>query len=317
MMFSSLRESFRGRDLRPWIVIVLVATVVQRGAVLVPLAHAQDGAVTSTVFICPMHPDVRGVSGQKCPRCGMALVPSGGPSSDVLVDLEITPPALQPTRQGTLSILLRDKESGVRISDLEPVSERPLHLFVISRDLAYFAHLHPAPLADGSLRMPFTVPHAGFYQLYFDFMPRGGTPQFVQRSFGTAGFKGRVSSARLATDVSPKTDKSISVELQLPVDGLVAGRTESFRCSLTDSKTHRPVVDLEQYLGASGHVFAVAEDLEYAAHSHPVSDFSDSSGPNVVFEALFPRPGMYRVWAQFKRFDQVSVVSFTVSVRPE
>ena len=148
------------------------------------------------------------------------------------------------------------------ILGLEQVSERPLHLFVVSRDLKYFAHLHPALLADGSLRMPLTVPDSGFYQLYFDFMPRGGTPQLVQRSFGTAGFNGRLRSARLEADVSPKTDKTISVELQLPVDGLVAGRTESFRFSLTDAGTHRPVVDLEQYLGASGHVFAVAEDLD-------------------------------------------------------
>jgi hypothetical protein len=278
---------------------------------------AQGQGATQPTFICPMHPDVRGLSGQRCPRCGMVLVPGGGPSGEVVVDLQLTPRALQPARQGTLSIFLRDKDTGLPIGGLEQVSERPLHLFVVSRDLEYFAHLHPALLGDGSLRMPFTVPHGGFYQLYFDFMPRGGTPQLLQRSFGTAGFKGHISSARLAVDLAPKTDKTISVELQLPVDGLVAGRKESFRCVLTDSRSHRAVVDLEQYLGASGHVFAIAEDLEYAAHSHPVSDFSDASGPNVMFEALFPRPGMYRVWAQFKRFDQLSVVSFTVPVRPE
>jgi hypothetical protein len=55
-----------------------------------------------------------------------------------------------------------------------------------------------------------------------------------------------------------------------------------------------------------------------AFHSHPAIDFSTPNGPDVVFETVFPRPGLYRMWVQFQRRGRVEVVSFTVkaSVAP-
>jgi hypothetical protein len=31
----------------------------------------------SAVYVCPMHPEVRGTETSKCPHCGMKLVPQG------------------------------------------------------------------------------------------------------------------------------------------------------------------------------------------------------------------------------------------------
>lgn len=40
------------------------------------------------------------------------------------------------------------------------------------------------------------LPRAGYYKLFSDFLPAGGTPQVVPRLLGTAGDAGDLGSAR-------------------------------------------------------------------------------------------------------------------------
>ena len=37
-------------------------------------SHADETAEADTSFVCPMHPEVKGEEGDKCSKCGMALV---------------------------------------------------------------------------------------------------------------------------------------------------------------------------------------------------------------------------------------------------
>jgi len=37
-------------------------------------------------------------------------------------------------------------------------------------------------------------------------------------------------------------------------------------------------------------------------------------GPDVTFEGLMPKPGVYRAWTQFHRHDKVSTFAFTFNV---
>lgn len=84
-------------------------------------------------------------------------------------------------------------------------------------------------------------------------------------------------------------------------------------CYVTDEETGQPVTDLERCLGALGHMLVLSADPAAYVHSHPAGAPS-GPGPEVVFEALFPRPGTYRIWAQFQRRGRVHTVSFTVPV---
>ena len=47
-------------------------------------------------------------------------------------------------------------------------------------------------------------------------------------------------------------------------------------------------------------------------HEHP---FIADGGPQVEFEVVFPRPGVYRVWVQFQSAGVVNTVHFDVPVR--
>jgi hypothetical protein len=85
---------------------------------------------------------------------------------------------------------------------------------------------------------------------------------------------------------------------------------------MTELRTGVAVGDLQQYLGAWGHLVVVSADRTVAFHSHPVDAISTAGGPTVVFQLLFPTAGTYRMWAQFQRHNQVLTVPFTIVARP-
>lgn len=273
-------------------------------------------------FVCPMHPDVRAANPGVCARCGMRLV-AAAPEMPVayLMEIETVPAALKPGQRGRLKLRVRHPATDDLVREFIEVHERLLHLFVVSHDLQHFEHLHPTLTPDGSLESELTLPRAGAYQLYADFLPNGGTPQLLQRSLLTAGFVDdpQKMRARLQPDLAEKSAGGMIVSLQLSAgEGLVAGRQEVFRFRLRDAASGAAVTDLESFLGAAGHALIISHDLVDAVHSHPVIEFSKPNGPDLVFDAVFPQAGLYRLWVQFQRRGQIALVSFTlpVSERP-
>jgi hypothetical protein len=266
------------------------------------------------VYWCPMHPEIRGQAGDTCPICRMALVPAA--RSDYrayTLDVEIVPRALRPREKAHVRFYVRDPQSGATVRRFDLVHERVFHLFVVSRDFEYFAHVHPTLHPDGALDVDVEVPRPGAYQLIADFVPTGGAPQLVQKSFVTAGFDGPLSEVpELAPDRADKIVSGTRVTLTTPE--ALAGREQLITFDLRDEASGAPVHDLEPYLGATGHLLFASADLTIAAHSHPVAQLSTAGGPTVVFQVLFPRAGNYRMWVQFQRRGDVLTAPFTVPV---
>ena len=70
------------------------------------------------------------------------------------------------------------------------------HLFVISRDLEEFAHIHPEAHADGSFTIEHTLPKPGHYVLFSDFLARGGGAQITATPIVTAGVDADIVAAQ-------------------------------------------------------------------------------------------------------------------------
>jgi hypothetical protein len=92
---------------------------------------------------CPMHPDRRAPGPARCNRCGMELVPIPPPRiGEYRLDVTLSSgSAGRATTVITLRVL--DPPARERAAAFLQVHERPFHLFIISRDLQYFAHVHP------------------------------------------------------------------------------------------------------------------------------------------------------------------------------
>jgi hypothetical protein len=267
-------------------------------------------------YVCPMHPDIRSAKPGNCPRCAMALVPRSTDVGNEILELTATPKAPIAGKPVALTFVVRDPDTGRPIRDFDIQHEQPFHLFVVSHDLDYFAHVHPRLAKDGRLQISVVLPRPGPYQLYGDFTPSGHAPQMLQRSLITSGYHRTLAAAaaHLSADLTPKIVLDLRMRIRVP--DAVAGRELLVTSTVEDARSGTPITDLQPYLGAQGHLMVISEDLADGLHSHPVATVSSARGPDVVFQVRFPRAGFYRLWFQVQRRDEVATFSFTVPVQP-
>jgi hypothetical protein len=262
----------------------------------------------------------------KCPKCGMTLMRTRRPeAAEYEVRLATTPTLVKPGEKFRLTFVISHPKTEAPVKDFNIAHDMPFHLFIVSQDLGYFAHIHPQEQADGSFTIETTVPKEGSYVVYCDIFPVGGLPQVAHLNLITAGFDGDLfsSQARLEPDkVLTRTLGGVRFDLTLNPAEPISGRPATLKYHLTDEKTGEPVKDLQPYLGAWGHTLILSEDASDYIHSHPSEMIPDGvdrtqihGGADVSFDAFFPRPGHYRVWSQFQRQGQLITVSFTIAVR--
>ena len=255
------------------------------------------------VYICPMDPDVRSENAGKCRRCGMALVAGVPDPIEFHVDVSAMPASPEAGRPAVLQYAVHDPWKDRPVSSFNLVHEKLFHTFVVSQDLQFFVHGHPTLVTDGIFQFPITFPKPGMYRVLGDFYPAGGLPQL---SSATVFVPGDAPPApALTRDYSTKTAENLHVSLEtIPAQPVATGRTQM-----------RFVVEgdhpLEKYLGAWAHMLLASSDLIDMMHEHP---FLADGGPRVEFEIVFPRPGIYRIWAQFQSAGVVNTAHFDVPV---
>ncbi len=179
---------------------------------------------------------------------------------------------------------------------------KQLHLIVVRRDLTGFQHLHPQMDPDGTWRIPMTLPSAGDWRAFADFLPAGRDRQVV------LGLDVPIRGDYQPRALPPASTATTVDGYTVNVDGtLAAGRTS--RLMLSVSKDGRPVTDLQPYLGAYGHLVALrAGDLGYL-HVHPQE--SAAAGPAVTFDVEVPTAGAYRLFLDFQHGGVVRTAQFT------
>ena len=286
-----------------------------------------------------MHADYTMDLAGKCPRCGMDLVRAAPfDVRDYQLDFRTVPAVVKPGQKTRLLFRIFHPGSGEAIKKFEVVHERQYHLFVISQDMDFFQHIHPEEQLDGAWSIDVTLPKAGYYKILSDFMPSGGSSQFIARPLVTAGYAGDLAadSARLAPDTSAtKTVDDITATLSYDPQTFIVGLYGHLNFHLTDTATGRPITDLQTYLGAFGHTLIMSEDMVDYVHSHPLDILAKPDddggppqflippgadleklrgGPDVTFEGLMPKPGHYRAWTQFRRNDKIHTFAFTFNV---
>jgi hypothetical protein len=286
-------------------------------------ARARTDQEAVTGYICPMHADVVSDKPGNCDRCGMTLVP-GNPlgTADYELLMETVPRMVKPGAPARFRFVANDPITGAPVREFAEVHDRLFHLFVISRDLSEFMHVHPDLQKDGSFAINLTVPKAGQYMVFADFFPVGGSAQLIGTPLVTAGYEGDATATvpTLALDTAlTKTAHGVTVDMKVAPSALLASTDLDIPFTFTDAATGQPVTDLERYLGAFAHGVMLNEDMQEFIHTHPDDMLEGTArrtggGPEVVFHSLFPRPGRYRMWLQFQRKGELSTVVFTFRV---
>lgn len=257
------------------------------------------------------------------------------------VDFKTEPGQIIASESATLAFTVKDSK-GVVLKDLQVVHEKPMHLLIVSKDLAEFYHVHPEPSADGSYRVQHTFPNGGDYKLYADFTP-ANAKQVVERIDVKVSGDERPKVALVADTRFEKTVDGLKVTMK-PSEKIEAGQELTLDFAAFDAATGKPATNLENYLGELAHFVIISEDMVDFVHAHPMAkgekmdgmkmdgektddhnadghahgDDSKMAGKpsasEVSAHTTFPRAGLYKLWAQFQRGGKVISVPFIVNV---
>lgn len=289
-----------------------------------------------------------------CPVCKMAYKPVS--QVPYTANVAPSPMPVTPGAKTDLTIRLVDPlGSIVKLDQLEIVHEEPLHLLMVSSDLSWYAHEHPAPQPDGTFKLPgFVFPAAGEYILYHDYTPKGKPQQVPQFKLKIAGDAPAPKPLVENYDVVGLVD---GYEFRVRCNGekFFAGKDSIIRVGI--DRDGQPVTDIEPYLGAMGHLVIISQDLKEFVHSHPLdldgdhghegeSDHGHGEGDghdhghaghdhesmmaaakaavalangkpsDIVFHAVFPKPGLYKAFAQFQHKGRILTYPFVIDAQP-
>ncbi|MFJ5990513.1 hypothetical protein [Lentzea sp. NPDC092896] len=180
--------------------------------------------------------------------------------------------------------------------------EKRLHLIVVRRDGSKFQHVHPEMAPDGTWSVPLSLPDAGSYRVFADFKPEDGPKTTLGADIQVAGDYRPQNHINSSTFTVDGYEVSLTGELN-------AGKASTVTIEIT--KDGRKVTDLQNYLGAKGHLVALrASDLAYL-HVHP------EQGDQVKFAVEVPTAGKYRLFLDFQHDDVVRTAEFTLTTQGE
>ncbi len=207
----------------------------------------------------------------------------------------------------TVRVLREATKDAVTAFDL--THEHPLHFIIVRADLANFSHQHPALTGNGVFRLRYTFTTSGEYHLFADTAPRGAGSQILMTPLKVGG------KAEPKFDLT-KADRGVGRQVDGMIVDLDASGVQPVRKSVTVRASVRDaqgklLTDLEPYLGAMGHFILIHEDGVTMVHSHPDERDANVGKDGIVpFLSRFPKPGLYRGWAQFQRAGKVLTADF-------
>lgn len=195
----------------------------------------------------------------------------------------------------TISIALEDNTGAA--PELAMEHEAEMHFIMVSTDLEEYYHLHPEKKQEGVYTVDQSL-NDGTYQAFIDIAPKGKeyqiAPNTVQVGTSETGKASLESQDNWTKEIDGNTvtledvEAKVGEEVPLVFD--------------THGETPDP------YLGALGHVVILDEGAEQYIHVHPDSD------DTTTFNAHFPKPGMYKIWAEFKFGEDVHIYPFIIEV---
>lgn len=228
-----------------------------------------------------------------------------------VVDWPVHAMAGQPSN---LKLQVVDTKTGKVQSAFDVAHEKQFHLLLASKDLNWFLHEHPEMAKDGTWSIPITFPAGGDYWVYGDVAPSGKGSRVLIAKVSVHGDKPTWDTKLNLTTTA--VDGGLKGELV--TRDIQVGRKTTLMVKLTDEKTGQAAGDTVKWLGAAGHMMIFHQDGQTVVHSHPAEDEESEAQVKqgmIHFTGRFPKPGLYKVYAQFDWRGAVRTLGFAIEVK--
>lgn len=198
-----------------------------------------------------------------------------------------------------ITVSLKD-QAGNPMNDLEINHEKLLHLIVISEDLDTFHHFHPDQDGPGEFSVSANL-EDGMYQAFVDIKP-SKLDYIIEPQPLMSGEHDEHGEEHVHLKPEANWTKELDgYEATLDVNSFSMKDNIVLSFDIVGGTP-------ENYLGALGHVVIVNEKLDEFIHVHPTGD------KKPVFEAHFSKPGMYKLWAEFKLDGTVYAFPYVIEI---
>jgi hypothetical protein len=236
------------------------------------------------------------------------------------------------------------------VANLLPDHGHIMHLFLVrTPGLDRIWHLHPERTDQGTFEENLPSIEPGHYQIFADIVGQYGFPWTLVGTIDMPNVAGPAISGDDSAGTATPLAKSSDTTTSLLADGtqvvwkrdavsLKANAPMTLRFEVKD-KNGAPASDLEPYMGMAAHAEIIRDDLSVFAHIHPsgtapmasmMMASADTPGaasmaemkmptekiaPELSLPYGFPKPGLYRIFLQFKRAGRIETASFDTHVQ--
>lgn len=260
----------------------------------------------------------------------------------LVVNLNVTPMPLAVNVPIRFDFFVNEKPGNVPVptSGLEIEHTKYMHVIGVRSDLNEFFHIHPLPTDNAgilSVSHMFTKP--GLYKLWSEVKKDG-----VNHAFGHPEIDALGQGEKDNKQVSFGRNAMVgNYHVVLKLDEPVA-KGHEHDLSFDIHTLAGEEVEVEDYLGANMHLTIIKDDLKQFIHTHP-EDGGDHHGaiPSINeakahgeeetlsigedeminFHVVFPEPGLYKTFAQFRPKgidlpqDEALLVNFWIEVQEQ
>jgi hypothetical protein len=221
-----------------------------------------------------------------------------------------------PGQPGTITLQLKNESAG---SHPDPKNQRidsnGAHLLIISKDTNEFQNLTPAVETSGRVQAVATFPHPGQYMLCLQFTTMANknhsVVQPLQIGSGATGLPTRDADADKPKEVDGYQFRVFDYPTE---SGQMAMPT--FRIT-KDSRPQSAIQPIDpQAHKDAGYAVVISTDGQTFLRTIPVNQASANKlfQSPIMFHTVVPKPGMYKIWAQFKMDDKIETVNFSFKV---
>jgi hypothetical protein len=237
---------------------------------------------------------------------------SGHSGSAVTAKSSLVKPGKINLNQPTPLIIEVTNQKGKAIAQFDTFQEKLMHLIVVSDDLLFFDHIHPAHKGNGRFEVAATLPQPGSYTLFSDYKPTG---QKEVVSVLKLQASGRSSPASAIDLRQAKSFGDTKASLSFGQTTIKAGEEVALNFSLQQATNNQPITDLQPYLGERGHLVILKQSAPLTRtdyiHAHAMKN---TPAGQITFMTKFPQPGNYKLWGQFNRNGKIVITDFWVNI---